>query len=83
MNQKAAYLFIILGAFFFSSCEKKILRDQEGLIIYQEQFISWVRNFEPLNPASVPRWPTRGGIYEPLYIYNPIKAEWVPWLATK
>jgi len=83
MNQKATYLFIFLGSLFFSSCEKEISRDQKGLIIYQEQFISWVRNFEPLNPASVPRWPTRGGIYEPLYIYNPIKAEWIPWLATK
>ncbi len=75
-------LTISLGILIFSSCEKKIERKTNGLIIYQEQFLSWVKNFEPLNPASVPRWPTRGGIYEPLYIYNPIKADWVPWLAT-
>ena len=82
MIHKILYQTCILVLFIFCSCEKKITRDREGLIIYQEQFLSWVRNFEPLNPASVPRWPTRGGIYEPLYIYNPIKAEWVPWLAT-
>ena len=35
-----------------------------------------------MNPVSICRWPTRGGIYEPLYIYNPISTEWVPWLAT-
>ena len=38
------------------------------MIIYQENQISWVRNFEPLNPVSISRWPTRGGIYETLFI---------------
>ena len=75
-------IFFILLVYFFASCDKKTNRDQEGLIVYQENQISWTRNFEPLNPVSICRWPTRGGIYEPLYIYNPISTEWVPWLAT-
>ncbi len=58
------------------------MRDQEGLIVYQENQIVWVRNFEPLNPVSICRWPTRGGIYESLYLNNPITTDWVPWLAT-
>ena len=66
----------------FCSCENETDRDKEGLIIYQENQISWIRNFEPLNPVSVCRWPTKGAIYEPLYIYNPIKTDWTPWLAT-
>ena len=72
----------ILAIFIFFSCENEIGRDKDGLIIYQENQISWVRNFEPLNPVSVCRWPTKGAIYEPLYIYNPIKTDWTPWLAT-
>ena len=80
--KKMISIFFIPLVYFFASCENKKNRDQEGLIVYQENQISWTRNFEPLNPVSICRWPTRGGIYEPLYIYNPISTEWVPWLAT-
>ena len=80
--KKMISIFFIPFVYFFASCENKTNRDQEGLIVYQENQISWTRNFEPLNPVSICRWPTRGGIYEPLYIYNPISTEWVPWLAT-
>ena len=80
--KKMISIFFILLVYFFASCDNKTNRDQEGLIVYQENQISWTRNFEPLNPVSICRWPTRGGIYEPLYIYNPISTEWVPWLAT-
>ena len=82
MTQKRICNLFIAVLLIFQSCGRETSRDTEGLIIYQEQFLSWVRNFEPLNPASIPRWPTRGGIYEPLYVYNPIKTTWVPWLAT-
>jgi ABC-type transport system substrate-binding protein len=41
---------------------------------------TWIRNFNPLMPGS--RWPSAAGIYEPLGIYNSVKGEWVPWLAT-
>ena len=80
--KKNISIFFIPLIYFFASCENNTNRDQEGLIVYQENQISWTRNFEPLNPVSICRWPTRGGIYEPLYIYNPISTEWVPWLAT-
>ena len=80
--KKIKSIFFIPLIYFFASCESNTNRDQEGLIVYQENQISWTRNFEPLNPVSICRWPTRGGIYEPLYIYNPISTEWVPWLAT-
>ena len=80
--KKIISIFFIPLIYFFVSCENNTNRDQEGLIVYQENQISWTRNFEPLNPVSICRWPTRGGIYEPLYIYNPISTEWVPWLAT-
>ena len=46
-----------------------------------EQASAWVRNFNPLLVGSA-RWPTRGGIYEPLVIWNAVAGSWVPWLAT-
>ncbi len=51
------------------------------LVVSQEQQASWVRNFNPLSTAAAPRWPTHAGIYEPLLVYNSVKAEYVPWLA--
>ena len=52
--QKIISKFFILLFILFSSCENKTIRDKEGLIVYQENQISWVRNFEPLNPVSIP-----------------------------
>jgi len=55
------------------------------LTISQEQQSSWQRNFNPLLPAGRSRWPTRDGVYEPLFIYNmfaPGGGTWTPWLAT-
>lgn len=51
------------------------------LVVSKEQQASWVRNFNPLINTGGARWPTRGGIYEPLMIYNTARGEWVPWLA--
>ncbi|MDH3215193.1 MAG: ABC transporter substrate-binding protein [Candidatus Krumholzibacteria bacterium] len=53
------------------------------LVVSQEggQQASWVRNFNPLTLAAAPRWPTLAGIYEPLMVFNSMKAEYVPWLA--
>lgn len=42
---------------------------------------SWVRNFNPLM-FSTARWPTLGGIYEPLMTYNMVEGKYVPLLAT-
>jgi peptide/nickel transport system substrate-binding protein len=54
------------------------------LTISIEQQSAWVRNFNPLLPQGRARWPSRDGVYEPLYIYNPFGATpgWTPWLAT-
>lgn len=52
------------------------------LTVQQEQQGSWVRNFNPYAVPGAARWPTTGGIYEPLAIYNSAQGEWVPWLAT-
>ena len=51
------------------------------LVVSQEQHSSWIRNFNPLTTASAVRWPTLAGIYEPLYVFNSVKSEFVPWLA--
>ncbi len=52
------------------------------LVISQEQTASWIRNFNPLTPAAAARWPTLCGVYEPLYVFNSLRGEAVPWLAT-
>ena len=52
------------------------------LVICQEQTASWIRNFNPLTPAGVARFPTLAGVYEPLIVFNSLRGERVPWLAT-
>ncbi|WNG50318.1 ABC transporter substrate-binding protein [Archangium minus] len=54
-----------------------------AMTIAQEQQASWIRNFNPLLASNSSRWPTRAGVYEPLMIFNTLKGELVPWLATK
>jgi len=51
------------------------------LVVSQEQQASWVRNFNPLSTATAARWPTLAGVYEPLYVFNSVRCEYVPWLA--
>jgi len=53
------------------------------LTVLQEQQSAWVRNFNPLLSTGGARWPAAAGIYEPLAIYNRMRGEWVPWLATQ
>jgi peptide/nickel transport system substrate-binding protein len=45
------------------------------------QQATWIRNFNPFSGDF--RFPTINGIYEPMMIYNVVKGELVPWLATK
>ena len=54
-----------------------------AMTVIQEQQASWIRNFNPLIAPGTARWPTRAGVYEPLMVYNTLKGEFVPWLATK
>ncbi len=53
------------------------------LVVSQEQQASWGRNFNPLTTATAARWPTLAGIYEPLFVFNSVKGEMVPWLAVR
>ena len=74
----AAGLAIALGA----SCVRQAPRAPEGvLVISQEQQAAWVRNFNPLTTAAAARWPTLAGVYEPLFVFNSVRAEEIPWLA--
>jgi len=64
------------------SCVPDTPRAPEGvLVVSVEQQASWVRNFNPLTTAVSARWPTLAGVYEPLYVFNSVKSEQVPWLA--
>jgi peptide/nickel transport system substrate-binding protein len=65
-----------------SCAPRKAALPSDVLIVSQEQQASWVRNFNPLTPATAARWPTLAGVYEPLFVYNSVKAKQVPWLAT-
>lgn len=52
------------------------------LVVSQEQQAAWIRNFNPFLAPGLSRWPSRGGVYEPLLIWNTMRGEYVPWLAT-
>jgi peptide/nickel transport system substrate-binding protein len=45
------------------------------------QQATWIRNFNPFTGDF--RFPTINGVFEPMMIYNTVKGEMVPWLATK
>lgn len=51
------------------------------MTISVQQQATWVRNFNPFSGDF--RFPTVNGIYEPLMIYNTVKGELQPWLASK
>ena len=79
--------FLYINIFLFLlliGCKKNKLDIEYGtMTISREQTQSWVRNFNPLAPGASARWPTVSGIYEPLFIYNSITNDVVPWLGTK
>jgi peptide/nickel transport system substrate-binding protein len=50
------------------------------MTVSTQQQPTWVRNFNPFSNAFL--FPTVHGIYEPLMIYNVVKGELTPWLAT-
>jgi peptide/nickel transport system substrate-binding protein len=81
---RARSLFLLataLVALSGASCVRDKPRASDGvLVVSQEQLASWVRNFNPLTLASAARWPTLAGIYEPLFVFNSVRAEYVPWL---
>lgn len=79
---RAAPLAAPLTVLLVLGCVRNVAYAPEGvLVVSQEQQASWVRNFNPLTTAAAARWPTLAGIYEPLYVFNSVHAEYVPWLA--
>ncbi len=79
--KQATVLFALLLLLAGASCVRETQRAPEGvLVVAQEQQASWVRNFNPLTTATAARWPTLAGIYEPLFVFNSVKARYVPWL---
>lgn len=48
--------------------------------VSSQQQATWTRNFNPFVADN--RFPTNNGVYEPSMIYNTVKGELVPWLAT-
>ena len=52
------------------------------MTVNKEQAASWIRNFNPFLSQESALWPSKGGVYEPLAIYNTMTAKYVPWLAT-
>ncbi len=81
--RRALALIAIASALSLLSCApRKAALPSDVLIVSQEQQASWVRNFNPLTPATAARWPTLAGVYEPLFVYNSVQAKQVPWLAT-
>ncbi len=76
---RLAFALAALGAV---ACARDVPRAPAGvLVVSQEQQASWIRNFNPLTTATSARWPTLAGIYEPLYVFNSQRSEYVPWLA--
>jgi peptide/nickel transport system substrate-binding protein len=55
--------------------------DLNLVTISQEQQATWIKNFNPLNSADTSRWPTQGGIYEPMAIHSTPQGVLNPWLA--
>ena len=51
------------------------------MTVSAQQQATWVRNFNPFVTDN--RFPTVNGVHEPLMIYNTLKGELAPWLATE
>lgn len=75
-------LALLLAPVFGLACTRPPSPPPPGVLtVSVEQTASWIRNFNPL-VAGGARWPTASGVYEPLFVYNTVRGEWVPWLAT-
>ena len=80
-----AGILALVGCFVLSSiaCHDSLGTPKEtALVVSVEQTPSWVRRFNPVSPLAPARWPTRGGIYESLMVYNSAEKAWIPWLAS-
>ena len=83
MTKLSSVILSLVLAAGFAGCVRERPPSPDGvLVVSMEQHASWVRNFNPLTPATAPRWPTLAGIYEPLFVFNSLNGRFVPWLAT-
>ena len=73
---------LLLALVLLGCTEPRVTVGDGVLVIAKDQTASWVRNFNPLLPVGTSRYPSQGGIYEPLLIYNTLEGEYRPWLAT-
>ncbi|AUX22575.1 peptide ABC transporter substrate-binding protein [Sorangium cellulosum] len=71
------------GAATAASAAKPAQKGPAMVTIAREQQATWVRNFNPLLAEGNVRFPTVAGIYEPMLIYNTMRNEYTPWLATR
>jgi peptide/nickel transport system substrate-binding protein len=72
---------LLLAAALLAGCAREAPEPERGvLVVSQEQAASWIRNFNPLTTATAARWPTVAGVYEPLFVFNSVTSEFVPWL---
>lgn len=80
---RTACIAVALASVTAAGCARSRPPAPEGvLVVSVEQTASWIRNFNPLSTASAARWPTLAGVYEPLFVFNSVRATYVPWLGT-
>ena len=48
------------------------------LVASVRQADAWVRNFNPLSARGDLLWPSRGGVYEPLMVFNVMTSDYEP-----
>src|SRR5687768_3235499 len=73
---------LLLLTFAIGCTDPQPPRARGVLVVSQEQQAAWIRNFNPLLPPGLARWPSRGGVYEPLVVWNTMAGRYEPWLAT-
>jgi peptide/nickel transport system substrate-binding protein len=74
---------LALACLLAAACARRGERLPPGVLAVTEDEPTaiFVRNFNPLLEAGNVRWPTRRAMYEPLLVFNPLRGEYVPWLA--
>ena len=78
-----AMVFLLSFGVALSACGAGHTQGEPGVIEIGEanQTSAFTRNFNPLLEVGDVRWPSRGSMYEPLLIFNPLTGDYVPWLA--